>query len=101
MPRRTGLLAAEVVINHPLVGLCGGCNFINARAAQTLGGELRGRRFKDAGHGARRVVGARRCKSVGRSALTMRVAPKRCQPLNALYLIATGARPTCVNDQFS
>ena len=51
-------LAAEVVINHAFAGLGGRCYLVDARAAQAFFGKLGRCHVQDAGHGARRVVGA-------------------------------------------
>ena len=40
-------LAAEVMIDHPLVGAGARCNFIDAGAAQALAGKFSRRRCKD------------------------------------------------------
>ena len=52
------VLAAEVVIDHPLAGARGRCNGVDARAGEAFVGELVRGHSQDLGHGAGGVVGA-------------------------------------------
>jgi hypothetical protein len=70
------LLAAEVVVDHPLAGLRERGDLVDARTGQPLLAELRGGDLQDVGLGALRIVGAGRLlrrRLRGAAAGTLRV----------------------------